>query len=173
MSNRKLLSKNSKVLLSVDGTDCPIKEHNPFNTGYYSFKINHSALRYEVAAAVHTGYVVWVNGPYPAGWPDISIFRDGLKREIGPAEKVIADKGYKGESCIFLPQDGSCTQQVQMKSIRARQENINSRLKKFQCVKQITRHTQEKHSLMFHAVVVVVQIGFLINGPLYEVQFNF
>jgi len=44
------------------------------------------------------GNLVWVEGPYPAGMPDITIFRNCLSRHLDPFEHVEADDGYVGEA---------------------------------------------------------------------------
>ena len=85
--------------MSVDGTDYKI--NHPTSSAaclqdYYSYKINHSGLRYEVALCIQSGDVVWTNGPFPPGiWPDISIFLAGLALKLSTGEKVEADAGYQ------------------------------------------------------------------------------
>jgi len=55
-----------KCFVSVDGTDLPIREPiRPVDPKWYSHKLNRAAVRYELAIAIHTGWIVWVNGPYP------------------------------------------------------------------------------------------------------------
>ena len=65
---------------------------------FYSHKFKGPGLRYEVALSIQTGDIVWINGPFPAGaWPDINIFRHGLKWMLKEAgERCEADKGYRG-----------------------------------------------------------------------------
>ena len=68
--NRFLGVQNArnKCFVSVDGTDLPIQEPcRPIDKSYYSHKINQAAVRYEVAVGISNGYIVWVNGPFPAG----------------------------------------------------------------------------------------------------------
>ena len=62
-----------------------------------------------------------VSGPWPCGEnPDMKIFRAVLKHILLPGEKVIADKGYKGESgYIWLPSEGNDTQKRACQLIRA------------------------------------------------------
>jgi len=56
-------------------------------------------LRYELAVDIKTGYLVWINGPFPAGaFPDVSIFRSCLAHELDEDERVEADDGYIGEA---------------------------------------------------------------------------
>ena len=72
-----------------------------------------------------------MNGPFPCGsCPDIKIFRLGLKNKLGPMEKVVADRGYKGNSRICTPDDAKDREQRKaMGFLRARHETFNGRLK--------------------------------------------
>jgi hypothetical protein len=73
--NRKKSGSLNDCLVSVDGTDLripqqgPARKGNPFSSHKYKGK---SALRYELAVDIKTGYdLVWINGPFPAGaYPD-------------------------------------------------------------------------------------------------------
>ena len=57
-----------------------------------------SAFRYELAIDIIEGNLVRIEGPYPAGkYPDITIFRLGIKHDLDPNERVLADKGYVGD----------------------------------------------------------------------------
>ena len=38
-------------------------------------------------------------------WPDINIFRVGLKKKLAQHEMVVADKGYRGELGCCTPYD--------------------------------------------------------------------
>ena len=59
------------------------------------------ALCYEVAVAIISGKIVWINGPYPAGrYNDVRIFRDSLQTFLDAGERVEADDGYRGDPTI-------------------------------------------------------------------------
>jgi hypothetical protein len=74
--------------VTVDGTDLQIYEPTPFSKKWYSHKFRAAGLRYEVAVCIQTGDIVWFHGPFPCGeWPDLKIFRDGLKKVLAPGEK--------------------------------------------------------------------------------------
>ena len=65
---------NQQCKVTVDGTDFRIQEPIPFNPKWYSYKFKGPGLRYEVAICIKTGWIVWVNGPFPAGeWPNRKI----------------------------------------------------------------------------------------------------
>ena len=56
--------KKNGCLLMVDVTD-----HETVELGktFYSHKLKHSALRYEIALSILTGDICWVSGPYENG----------------------------------------------------------------------------------------------------------
>jgi len=60
--------------MTVDGTDCMIEEPVPFSPKWYSHKFHGPGVRYKIGAGVQTGWIVWVNGPFPCGeWSDRSL----------------------------------------------------------------------------------------------------
>ena len=62
---------------------------------WYSHKFNGPGLRYEVALAIRTGLIVWLNGPFPCGtFPDDKIFKGALVEMLDEKERVEADGGY-------------------------------------------------------------------------------
>ena len=102
--NRLINDTGNDALVTVDGTDFRIREPIPFNRKWYSNKFNGPALRYEVGVSINTGYIVWFNGPFPAGMmPDIKIFESNLKWKLNSGERVVADKGYTGYLKYFVP----------------------------------------------------------------------
>jgi hypothetical protein len=40
---------------SIDGTDCPIEEPQPFNQKYFSHKFHGAELKYEIGIYIQTG----------------------------------------------------------------------------------------------------------------------
>jgi hypothetical protein len=63
-----------------------------YNPSVLSHKSQGAGYRYEMGVCIQTGDIVWVNGPFKCGdWPDINIFRCGLKGRLAPGEKVEAD----------------------------------------------------------------------------------
>ena len=149
--------------MTVDGTDFQIYEPTPFSKKWYSHKFAGAGLRYEVAVCIQTGDIVWFNGPFPCGsWPDLKIFRSGLKEKLLHGEMVEADRGYRGEPTkVRTPNDYvSQTDKKAKKRARARHETINRRLKQFGCLRQMFRHGVEKHKAVFAAVAVCTQLCF-------------
>lgn len=162
----------------MDGTDFRIPNKKPFWTGWYSHKFKGPGLRYEVALAIHSNDIVWINGPFPPGrYPDIKIFRNGLKQKlIDAGERCEADAGYRGEPLtVELPDEGYFhageAQKLLKQRIRSRHETVNARFKKFGCLNQRFRHKLEYHRICFNAVVVLTQIGLQYgNDILFQIE---
>lgn len=118
--------------MTVDGTDYQIYEPTPFDPKWYSHKFKGPGLRYELTVSIHTGYIVSYHDPFPCGtYNDITIFCVGIKRKLVPGEKVIEDRGYKGDIKVVTPydttKDGTCHKAMSV--ARARHETINGNLK--------------------------------------------
>ena len=121
--NRKMSGSLNNCLVSVDGTDLripqqgPAQKGNPFSSHKYKGK---SALRYELAVDIKTGYLVWINGPFPAGaFPDVEIFRSCLVEELDEDERVEADDGYIGEAPHKVKCPGSVSNPLENEHMQA------------------------------------------------------
>ena len=128
---------------SVDGSDYKIREPRPFDVMCYSLKIRGPGLRYEIAISVRSGWLIWTNGAYPCGEvSDLKIFKQKLKHALIYDERIIADGTYRDELCLpndfSLPKDSNRL----LKTVRARHETANRRLKQFGCLNQRFRHRQ-------------------------------
>ena len=79
--------------ITVDGTNFQIQEPIPFNPKWYSRKFKGPGLRYEVAVCIKTGWIVWVNGQFPAGeWPDRKIAQAGINHHLDDNECYVGDR---------------------------------------------------------------------------------
>lgn len=88
-------SKDDIARISVDGAYFRTYEPTPFSLAWYSFKHNVPGIRYEVFIGIRTARITSINGPFPCGsYPDLKIFRNGIKSYVDKSEMVIADKGY-------------------------------------------------------------------------------
>ena len=142
--------------------------------------MNGPALKYEVAVAITTGFIVWVNGPFKGGKGDSDIFKEGLKHHLYDNECVEVDACYKGDDKIVNPDMGSVSKGRKNKSIvRGRHENINSRLKIYNVLTTYFRHLKprnkmfEKHKLCFYSVAVLTQLKLEFGGErLYDVEYD-
>ena len=129
-------------------------------------------MRYEIAVSIKFDDIVAYNGPFPCGkWPDIKIFRHTLKGKLGVGEKVIADRGYRGDLKIVIPHLFKNKEQKKaMDIIRARHETVNGRLKNWNSLQQKFRHSLRKHNLVFRSVLVLEQIKFNHNKKEYSLS---
>ena len=123
--------------MSVDGTDFSIQEPWPYNkttsAKWFSKKFQGPGLRYEVALAILTGSICWINGPFPCGVKnDCQIFKTGgLLHHLDEGERVEADDGYQFLDPEFVKTPSGIHHPEERKVIRrrvmARQETINKR----------------------------------------------
>ena len=168
--------------VTVDGVDMRIEEPPkkdfstdlPYDKKWYSHKFHGPGLRYELAVAIQTGDIVHINGPFPCGkYPDINIFRMGLKQKLEKAgEKAVADRGYQGEFRCRTPDDWvTLSNKNAMKTARARHEAINKWIKNFRAMSQVFRHDYKIHKEFFAVAVVVTQVEIAIHGPPWNVSF--
>lgn len=179
--NRFKNDEGDDVLSGVDTTDSPfqqIKISHPtdpnkkiVNKALYSYKLRGPGLRYEVAIALGSDNIVWVNGPFPPGdYNDITIFRLGLMQMLGHGEKVLADQIYESEApekVICENMMGEMTEDKMdfIKRGCGRIETIMSRFKQYECLSKKFKGRGDadervlKHSKMFRAVAVLIQIA--------------
>jgi hypothetical protein len=171
--NRLMQDNGSTCLMTLDGTDCRIYEPAPFHRKWYSHKFKGPAVRYEVGVCIQTGYIVWKNGPYPAGsYPDLKIARHKVLKKLQVSEKVLADGGYQDGRTYCETPTGHQNSDQRMKQVaRARHETINRRLKQFTVLSQVYRNDRGTHMYCFHAVCNIVQLDILIGNAPFEVQY--
>jgi hypothetical protein len=160
--------------ITVDGTDFWIHEPIPFDAKWYSHKINGPAVRYEVAICIKTGWIVWVNGPFPAGtWPDLNIARLSLVHFLDEGECYVADGGYAdGNQWASTPNGLNDYEQRTKALARARHETVNRRFKIFGCLSQRYRHHNlALHGTIFHAIANIVQLTIRFGHPLFDIEY--
>ncbi len=160
--------------MSVDGTHCPIGEpHQSPSAKWYSHKCNSPGLNYELGIRIYENQLAWINGPFPAGEHDITVFRkpNGLKSKIPPGKLVIGDKGYLGEADIISVCTEFDTKKVKkFKSrVRARHESFNGRLKEYKILSTRFRSCINKHKVVFEAVCIICQYDIEGSNPLFVV----
>jgi hypothetical protein len=172
------------IIVSVDGIHCTISEPRQFpSSKWYSHKSHGPALAYEIAIAVQDNKIVHVHGPFPAGIPDLTIFRSpgGLKSKIPEGKLATADRGYRGEPSLRLPneRDTELAKNFKKRS-QARHETFNSRLKSFKILSTRFRHSHngrkqqgdtchDNHKAVFEAVCVLLQYDMENGHPLFAV----
>ena len=168
------IKNNEYFIVSVDGVHCRIYEpRTQPSSGWYSKKSNGAGLSYELGVAVHHNKIVWINGPFPAGQNDLTIFRkpNGLMSKIPDNCRAIGDDGYIGEPSKVSTKNSYNSDEVKRftNRVRARHETVNSRLKAFSILESVFRSKGasrlEKHKSAFEACCVLVQYE-LDNGSL-------
>ena len=158
--------KGQNNYVSLDGTDFSIYDRKPFDSRWYSFKLNRAGIRYEVGVCISTGEIVWFNGGHKAGrYNDLELARQDFTSQLLPGELAIADKGYDDPRFFVTPYSRFLSRKC-LKNIMARHENVNQRIKSFFCMRHMYRHGWEKHNLCFEAVIKLVQITLQNGQPL-------
>jgi hypothetical protein len=128
-----------------------------------------------------TGDLVWVNGPFlPGIYNDLMIFRGDLMKELGPRERVEADKGYLGEApdhvkTHYIYESSSKSQMRQ--GALTRHETVNNEFKRWACLQNRFRHVDyllAKHGQCVHAISVIIQLTFELHRGVrpYQVNYN-
>lgn len=145
--------------MTVDGVDFRIQEPTPFNKKWFSHKFSGPGLRYELGVCIKTGHIVEFHGPLPCAYPDLKIFHAGMKWKLLPGERVIANRGYRGEAKVMIPYECINGEHLKMMNIsRSQHETINGRLKTWHILNGIYHHRRDKHHLMFKSVAVLEQV---------------
>lgn len=104
----------------------PVLKKVPASPNMYSKKLNGLGTKYEVGCCIKTGFIVWINGPFPAGNSEKTIFRNGLLTQLEDWELVECDTGLRGVEHVRIPEHGLTDGERKQKSqIRGRHENVN------------------------------------------------
>ena len=166
-------------IVSVDGVHCPIWEPRwEPSTKWYSKKFNGPGLVYELGIAIHHNNLVWVNGPFPAGKNDWSIFsmENGLMAKIPQGKKAVGDGGYTyNPSKISIRNSAFDTDEVNefKERVKARHETFNARLKAFEILSKKFKITGPKrmvrHKSVFESCCVIAQYEMESGRPLFKV----
>ena len=172
--NRYKKDIGAVCLITIDGADFKINEPTPWSPKCYSHKLEHAGLRYELGICIQTGWIVWINGPYPPGhWPDLAISRDGLNQALDPDELFLADGTYSDGNGWSLTPNGLKDADQYMKAVaRARHERINGIMKQFHCLRDCFRHHRTKHGRVFTAVANIVQAKIQLEKCIHQVYYD-
>jgi DDE superfamily endonuclease len=171
--------KNAIWISTTDGVHCWFREQShpewSINTEYYSHKYNKAGLSYELGISISECRLIWMKGPFPAGWSDRKIFKEcGLRdklRQLG--QKTIADGGYHAEEdfdVLSTPNnmDSDVVKKFKRRALK-RHEKFNGLMKVFECLDVRHRHDEAKFKLCFEAVAVICQYAIECDKPLYNV----
>ena len=164
--------------MTIDGTLCPFDEIylHPTKTKdpkYFSFKHQRAGLLYEVALSIYEDRCVWINGPTPGvETNDKGIFNRALRHLIPSGKKGLTDSGYicKYDTHILTWKRVGDTPEVRLFKRRAlaRQEVFNSRMKRFECLSTVFRHSEDGHKSAFFAIAVMCQYQMELGSPLFK-----
>jgi hypothetical protein len=101
---------------------------------------------------------------------DIKIYRNGLKALVPPGCKGIGDLGYAGEpeTITVIHTNNSAELKKFKEAARARQENVNGRLKEFTILEKRWPYHRDKHTIVFKTLVVMTQYDMETIRPLFD-----
>ena len=127
-------------------------------------------MRYEIALEVLSGHIAWVFGGFAAGaYRDVDLAQLKFTKKLLANERVVADRGHRQCKRFFVPKNGSKGNKV-IRRILARHENVNRRIKSFDCMAGKFRHDLLLHNVHFLAVVNIVQIAIECGDALPKVS---
>ena len=138
--------------ISIDGIDLPIEESSrPIDLCWFSHKLNRMAVRYKVGVAIQTGWIVWINGSFPAGeYSDLTITKLSLIYHLNSGEYYIADGRYRdGGQFSCTPTGGHSYWDWQMVVVHSCHKTINSRFKEWVVLSGRYCSLLDKHSMVF------------------------
>ena len=168
-------------IVSVDGFHCRIyKPRIEPSTKWFSPKFKKAGLSYELGISIWHNNLVWINGPFPAGTNDITIFKTskGLLAEIPEGKIVVADEGYRGVPDAVSTRNhfDSAALKEFKKWVKARHESFNAQLKSFAILDQpfrdissTSKERKKKHKTAFVACCVIIQFDIENARPLFKV----
>ena len=167
-----------KLGASTDGTHCRTNEprdpdvrRNPVN---YSFKHNFAGLNYVIVLSLWTNEIWHATSGDPASVHDLTAIREEFLDLVPLGCRIVADKGFTGktlrEKRIFAVENTLDPDHVKKfkGKAKARQEQLNSRLKVYKCLQGRFRHGVEKHKQCFAACLVLEQYAIEDTSPVGE-----
>ena len=122
-----------------------------------------------------------MNGPFPAGTQERTIFRGELVYELLEDELVETDAGLSGINQVRIPSQGITSKERKQKSnARAQHEVTQGRLKHFNILNTYFHHTAgrsrdvmlNKHGLFFGAIAVITQLKIREGETCFNVDYN-
>ncbi len=163
-------------VITVDGIHFWVKEPEhatwSLDEAYYSHKYNKAGLDYELGISL-TGGLVWMNGPFPAGRSDRTIFaQDGLKAKLlASQKKAIGDRGYTGhQEAVSTPNnhDDRSVKKFKSRALK-RHEKFNGRIKSFGALAGRFRHSKDYFTYAAEAACVICQYEVEVGEPLFDI----
>jgi hypothetical protein len=164
-------------IITVDGIHCWVSEpqHPEWSqdSDYFSHKYGKAGVMYELGIAIAESKLVWMNGPFKAGYSDLKVFKNkGLKAKLESIKRqAIADSGYPGFPKLASTPNNEDSKGVKRFKSRAlkQHEYFNNLIKNFDCLDVRFRHSLQRHRTCFEAVAVICQYQVEYDKPLYDV----
>lgn len=132
---------------SLDGIHYAITKPRPFSTSFSSHKRGKKpALAYKIVLSIHKNKIKWLNGGFPAGTSDSTIFQnEGLmdalrakRQQTGRDIQLIADDGYFVNAlldCLSLRNEFDPREVAYYKDrALSRHESLNGKTKNYRCL---------------------------------------
>ena len=116
--------------------------------------------------------LLWMNGPFPASTPDITIYKNhGLKAAMPAGKKTVGNKGYRGDpDVIFTPNPHDTVLVRKFKSqVHSCHKTFNACLKNFAALSGCFCHDISKHKAAFEAACVICQYQLETGSQLFDV----
>ena len=154
---------SNEYFVSIDRTDFHRQEdYTKFNPQLCSHKTKRPAYRCDILVSTNSPAIVGINGPFIAGTnPDLKIFRETTKKKLSDGEKVLGDRGYRGDERIVTNYDDNITydEKVRRNRLLAAHERINQQFKKWDCLSTTHfRHCTNMHANFVNAIAVIIQL---------------
>lgn len=164
----------SNTNMVMDATTFGVNDSYPFDSKMWDVKRSKAGLKYLVAHAISNGNIVYWSGWHKGSKSDIKMFKEELMGLMDEDECIEADAGCSGKFCIKNPNTAKTRRAKQQKGIvRARQETIFCKMKKFKCLRDTWIHSYEKHRQAVGAILVSLQLGLELGTvSLWDVEYE-
>lgn len=156
--------------ISLDTTHTPIQEPRPFSEIWSSHKFGRKpGLSYELGVQISRPRLLWISGPHPASFNDLTIFQRGLKNVLAvrwPGKRAIADDIYTAEPEYISTRNEMDPREIELfkDRVKCRHEKFNGLLKNFGCLHEKFRHGVANHEVAFKAVCAIVHYELETGG---------
>ncbi len=159
---------NEQFSFNIDTTCCPISKpvNHHIQRYFYCAKCKRHTLKYEVGVHRVSGKIIWLNGPIGGSNHDLTVARNGVLKMIGENERLIADKGYIGESKILTPikKRHFTAEEIEFNDAHSKIhfchiERINYRIKIFNFASHRWRHSFTLHSKSMNLIAKLVNLN--------------
>ena len=148
---------SNEYFVSIDGTDFHRQEdYTKFNPQLCSHKTKRPAYRYDILVSTSSPAIVGINGPFIAGSNlDLKIFLETTKKKLSDGEKVLGDRGYRGDERIVTNYDDNITYDEKVRRNRL----LNQQFKEWDCLSTTHfRHCTNMHANFVNAIAVIIRL---------------